>query len=96
MQGRSYPFFYNPMWGHLGDWSDRPPGSYYYERAEHVSYFWNIFDQVLIRPKLLERFRSDELRIVDQAGDISLRTADGRPDHDTGSDHFPLLFRLDL
>lgn len=82
--------------GHLGDWSDGPPGTYYYERAEHVSYFWNIFDQVLIRPKLLERFRSDELRIVDQAGDISLRTADGRPDHDTGSDHFPLLLRLDL
>ena len=96
VQGRAYPFFYNPMWGHLGDSSERPTGSYYYERAEHVNYFWNTFDQVLLRPQLMDRFRSDQLKILDRAGDISLRTADGRPDHKAASDHFPILFRLDL
>lgn len=96
VQGRAYPFFYNPMWGQLGDSPERPSGSYYYERAEHVNYFWNTFDQVLLRPQLMDRFRSDQLKILDRAGDISLKMADGRPDRKAGSDHFPLLFRLDL
>ncbi|HTW65726.1 MAG TPA: endonuclease/exonuclease/phosphatase family protein [Bryobacteraceae bacterium] len=96
VQGRSYPFFYNPMWGHFGDASARPAGTYYYERAEHVNYFWNNFDQVLVRPELLDRFRSDQLRILDRAGDLSLSLDDGRPDRDKASDHFPLLFTLDL
>jgi len=39
IQGKPYSFFYNPMWGHLGDWLERPPGSFYYERAEQVTYF---------------------------------------------------------
>ena len=42
-------FFYNPMWGHFGDALDGPPGSYYDARSEAVAYFWNVFDQVLIR-----------------------------------------------
>ncbi|MBZ5607195.1 MAG: endonuclease/exonuclease/phosphatase family protein [Acidobacteriia bacterium] len=96
VQGVAYPFFSNPMWGHLGDWADRPPGSYYYERAEHVNYFWNTFDQVLVRPQLMERFRSDQVRLLSRAGATSLRTEDGRPNTVDGSDHFPLLFKLDL
>ena len=96
VQGRTYPFFYNPMWGHFGDRSERPPGSYYYERAEQVSYFWHTFDQVLIRPQLMDRLRADQVRILDKAGDSPLATEDGHPDVKNLSDHFPLLFRLDL
>jgi hypothetical protein len=96
VQGKSYLFFYNPMWAHFGDASDRPAGTYYYERAEHVNYFWNNFDQVLIRPQLMDRFRSDQLRILDNAGETSLSRADGTPNKGNASDHFPLLFALDL
>lgn len=96
VQGRTYPFFYNPMWAHFGDALNKPPGSYYYERAEHVNYFWNTFDQVLIRPQLVDRFRNDQLRILDRAGETSLAKEDGRPDSGSGSDHFPLFFNLDL
>jgi endonuclease/exonuclease/phosphatase (EEP) superfamily protein YafD len=96
VQGRRYPFFYNPMWGHLGDWLERPVGSYYYESAQHVNYYWNTFDQVLLRPQLMDRFRSDQLKILDRAGDVSLAMESGRPDHGKGSDHFPLLFKLDI
>jgi hypothetical protein len=96
VQGRSYPFFYNPMWGHFGDGSQRPAGTYYYERAEHVNYFWNNFDQVLIRPHLMDRFRSDQLRILDSAGETPLSRDNGTPDRVNASDHFPLLFALDL
>jgi len=96
VQGRSYPFFYNPMWGHFGDASERPARTYYYERAEHVNYFWNNFDQILIRPQMMDHFRSDQLRILDYAGEMSLSRSDGRPDSDKASDHFPLLFTFDL
>jgi hypothetical protein len=96
IQGKTYPFFYNPMWGHLGDWLERPAGSFYYERAEQVTYFWNTFDQVLIRPALLDRFRSDEVRILDRVGQTSLATSGGLPDGKNASDHFPLLFKVDL
>jgi endonuclease/exonuclease/phosphatase family metal-dependent hydrolase len=96
IQDKTYPFFYNPMWGHQGDWLERPAGSFYYERAEQVTFFWNTFDQVLIRPALLDRFRSDEVRILDRVGGKSLAMPDGRPDSKIGSDHFPLLFKINL
>lgn len=96
VQGRTYPFFYNPMWGHFGDDRDRPSGTYYYERAEQVNYFWNNFDQILVRPELIDAFRTDQLKIVDRAGNTPLARRDGRPDRKGASDHFPLLFTLDL
>lgn len=46
VQGKEYPFFYNPMWGHLGDAVEGPPGTHYYPESEHVAYFWHMFDQV--------------------------------------------------
>jgi len=96
VQGRVYPTFYNPMWGHFGDRSGGPSGTYYYERAEQVVHFWHIFDQVLIRPDLLQFCPSDPVTIITQAGDTPLRMESGRPDQSIGSDHFPLLFKLSL
>jgi hypothetical protein len=49
VQGREYRFFYNPMWSHFGDARDDTAGSYYYDAGEHVNYYWNMFDQVLLR-----------------------------------------------
>jgi endonuclease/exonuclease/phosphatase (EEP) superfamily protein YafD len=96
VQERSYPFFYNPMWSLLGDATPGPPGTLYHARAEHKVYFWNMFDQVLVRPALLDRFRMDDLAIIVDNGGESLRTDAGRPNTRTGSDHFPILFRLSL
>ena len=96
VDGRQYPFFYNPMWQCLGDRKNGPPGTYYYGNAEHVCYFWNVFDQVLIRPALLDRFRSEELEILTHDGENSLVSANGRPNHQTASDHLPIIFALDL
>ncbi len=94
--GRDHMFFYNPMWGHFGDALDGPPGTYYDARGEPVTYFWNMFDQVLIRPALLEAFDNSHLRIVDSDGVDSLLTSAGLPDRAVGSDHLPIVFGLDL
>ena len=96
IQGEDYSFFYNPMWGCFGDALDGPPGTYYDTRAEAVNYFWNIFDQVLIRPSLVGAFRNDSLRILSSDGANSLATSHGFPDGRSASDHFPILFDLDV
>lgn len=56
VRGESYRFFYNPMWSHFGDRGPCPPGTYYYERSSATDRFWNIFDQLLLRPELLDSF----------------------------------------
>jgi endonuclease/exonuclease/phosphatase family metal-dependent hydrolase len=96
VQSRAYPFFYNPMWSYFGDRHDGPPGTYYYERSEHVCYFWNVFDQVLLRPDLMNRCALDGVRILTRAGRLSLLSNDGKPNAEQASDHLPLLFELDL
>ena len=67
-----------------------------YDGAEHVNYYWNTFDQVLLRPELAERFDSNSLTIVKSVGPMSLVRADGRPDSASGSDHLPLLFEVEF
>jgi endonuclease/exonuclease/phosphatase (EEP) superfamily protein YafD len=96
VQGKDYATFYNPMWGHFGDRTGGPSGSYYYERAEHKVHFWHLFDQILIRPDVLEFCSSDPVSIVTRAGDIPLLSKSGSPDHTVGSDHLPLLFKLSV
>jgi len=96
VQDRECHFFYNPMWSHMGDRASEPPGTYYYERAEPVNYFWNTFDQVLLRPELLESFSSDQIRVLTAAGPKSLVEVDGRPDKTGASDHLPVLLNLDF
>jgi hypothetical protein len=96
VQSKQYPFFYNPMWNHFGDEHDGPPGTYYYERSEQVCYFWNIFDQVLLRPDLMNRCSAGGVRVLTEAGNLPLLSTEGRPNTQLASDHLPLLFELDL
>jgi len=96
VQGREYRFFYNPMWNHFGDASSETAGSYYYNAAQHVNHYWNIFDQVLLRPELAEYFDPAQVSIIKRIGSRSLVRQDGRPDRDSGSDHLPLLFAVEF
>jgi exonuclease III len=96
VQKEAYPYFYNPMWGYFGESTNSPPGTYYYDKSGHVCYFWNIFDQVLVRPDLLSQWDDESLRILTSNGQQSFLTAKGLPDTINFSDHLPLLFRLNL
>jgi len=92
VQGRDRPFFYNPMWGRMGDSSVGAPGTYYYRSSQQVSYFWNTFDQVLLRPELLDLFSQDDLRVIPQIGDNNLMTENGISS--SYSDHLPVIVTL--
>lgn len=96
VQGKRYPYFYNPMWGLMGDATPGPAGTYYYDNAEHTTLFWNMFDQVLVRPELLPAFNNGSLQILETVGDVSLLSRRGIPNKRRGSDHLPILFDLNL
>jgi hypothetical protein len=92
-----FRLFYNPMWSHFGD-ASLPPGTYYYDKSNpEVDPLWNMFDQVLLRPSLLDRFRSKNLKILTTDGtDQFTRQDTGTPKGEFFSDHLPLWFQLDL
>lgn len=89
-------FFYNPMWSHFGDVPAPPAGTYFYDSSSQINYYWNMFDQVLIRPDLLQYFRDESLRIVTSVGSINFINSAGKPDAQVASDHLPIMFRLEL
>lgn len=93
--GNEYPYFYNPMWGCLGDRTPGPAGSHFARIAAPLSYFWNTFDQVLIRPALLPAFPGDA-KLIDSIGERSLIGDNGKIDTEFGTDHLPVFFSLDL
>ncbi|MBU5256838.1 endonuclease/exonuclease/phosphatase family protein [Tissierella praeacuta] len=90
VRGKHYSMFYNPMWNFLGD-NMTPPGTYYYSKAIQANYFWNTFDQVLIRPELINQLDIDSIKIVNEISSFRLDNRVGMPKL---SDHYPLFFKL--
>lgn len=96
VQGKNYKYFYNPMWHFFGDIDPTPIGTYHYNSSDHINYSWNIFDQVLIRPSLIDAFQEKKIKILDSDGKTSLLNKNSLPDTKSGSDHLPIIFSLDL
>ncbi len=94
IRGKDYMFFYNPMWSKLGDGGPAPPGTYFHNNSSDVNYFWNMFDQVLVRPALLDSLPNDSVSIVTRIGDMDLLTDRGRPNSTVASDHLPIVCKL--
>jgi len=94
VMGPDWPFFSNPMWGCFGDRTSGPPGTYYLRSSKPVNYFWNVYDQVLLRPALMDRLTRLEVLLHD--GERSLLTPAGLPDRTAASDHLPIWFALDV
>ena len=91
---KEYKMFYNPMWNHYGNESF-PPGTYYYNSGEAECTYWNMYDQVIIRPDLIECFKDSELRILCKAGEYELIDSNNHPNKSI-SDHLPIIFELEV
>ena len=91
VDGEEYPFFYNPMWSFFGDkGKGGTNGTIYNTLSKPINYFWNIFDQVLIRPDLIEFFDEDNLEILTSFGtDVNLLNKFDMI-NDSISDHLPI------
>jgi len=92
INGENYRMLYNPMWNLLGD-VRTIGGSYFYRSNDMVNYFWHIFDQVLLHPKLLGQFDHKSLEIVTEIELECLLKENGRPNEKI-SDHLPIFFTL--
>lgn len=92
ISGAKYKMFYNPMWNFLGDFHT-PPGTYYCNNGENVNPFWNLFDQVLIRPQLAGSFVSDSLKILTGTSNLSFLNGNNHP-NTAISDHLPIVFEI--
>lgn len=90
--GKEFYMFYNPMWNFLGDFRE-PYGTYYHSSADTVNPYWNVYDQVIIRPALRKRFVDDNLRIITEATTVSLLDKNKHPDCSI-SDHLPITFEI--
>jgi hypothetical protein len=87
-------YFYNPMWSLMGDHASGALGTYFRGSGAYTHYFWNTFDQVLIRPSLLAAFQEEGLRIVETVGRRSLLAKNGPGLDRKISDHLPILLKL--
>lgn len=90
IKDRTYNMFYNPMWSFLGD-GNTPQGTYHYTSSHHRTLFWNIFDQVLVRPSLIENISPEDINILTDIQGQTLLNRNGKP---KVSDHLPLFFRI--
>ena len=91
VQGKECKFFYNPMWKLMGDEANDALGTYYY-RSGHIAYFWNTFDQFLLRPSLLDYFK--DVSIISRIENKTL-LRNNKIDK-SFSDHLPIMIDLDI
>lgn len=93
---KKWATFYNPMWGFAGDLGrGEVSGTYYYDGSKAKEYFWYIFDQVIIRPSILQYFDKTQLRILTRIGEHNLLDEEGMINVDY-SDHLPICFTLNF
>jgi exonuclease III len=90
--GNEYSMFYNPMWRFLGD-EKQPYGTYYHNNGDSINTYWNVYDQVIIRPILRERFIDESLKIITETQSKYLLDMKGHPNIAI-SDHLPIIFEI--
>jgi exonuclease III len=96
-QDRDYFYFYNPMWSFYGDLGKgKVSGTYYYKATKPINYHWNIFDQVIIRPELIDTFDNEYLDIISTIKTSSLLKTNGQINDKKYSDHLPIKFSLNI
>lgn len=90
--GQEFYMFYNPMWNFLGDF-ESPCGTYYYNGSKANNTYWNLYDQVIIRPALRNQFVDKSLKIITEVNAKSLVNDNGHPNKKI-SDHLPIMFEI--
>ena len=89
--------FYNAGWSFLGDNTRSVGGTYHDDRTAHNCYYWNVFDQVLLRPDLIDADSEPRIHIVEGYEDqIFVSGPYNAPDAKNWSDHLPLLFDVPI
>lgn len=93
LDGVERKFYYNPMWQVLGK-RGCVPGTYYNENdQDDRSFYWYTFDQILLRPDVIDDFDWNEFAIVEKIGEKNL-ISENKIDKNRYSDHLPIKFAV--
>ena len=90
--GKEYEKFYNPSWKFLES-SKIPYTSYRYDTSDLVDYYWNMFDQVIIRPRLIKAFDYEHFSILAKTQHHEL-ILNEKPNINNYSDHLPIFCKF--
>lgn len=89
IKGSEYRFFFNPMWRFYTKDAGIGHGTYYWNPTGYTSIYWNIFDQAIFRPQLI-----DDVNV----NIIERQQMTGSPDRDLLSiaDHLPIKLTIKI
>jgi len=93
VQEKKYQKFYNPTWKFFSK-REIPYTTYYCNKSDLYSIYWNIFDQVVIRPELIDAFVDESLCIISETRNHKLLERN-KPNKVNYSDHLPLFLKLE-
>lgn len=86
-------FYFNPMWKLMGD-NRLVQGTYYNNNDQQGrSIFWYTFDELLIRPCLIDKFNWNFFDIVEKTQSHDF-IKNGKINETNYSDHLPLKFEI--
>ena len=88
IQSINYKYFYNPAWKLYAGLSDEIYGTFYYSNPNHTDFHWNIFDQALLRSKIIEKNEID-FGIINDNKQNNIRNKGAI------SDHYPVFLKLE-
>lgn len=95
--GEKKRYFFNPSWqaySNVGT-TDAPPGTYYYsDRYDTTLPYWNMLDQVIIRPELVPNSMGFKIITHGGAEIPTLLNDELKPDKEAFSDHLPILYTI--
>lgn len=95
VDGYEYKFFYNPMWSFYGDHGKgQVNGTIYNTLSKPINYFWNIFDQILIRPDFIKYIDEDKLEIITELKDDLSLLRESQIIDNSISDHLPISITI--
>lgn len=91
-------YLFNPSWQAYSNvgLDNAPTGTYYFNEPYNTTLpFWNVLDQALIRPKLVQG--SLNFEIISSAGHkVPTLLSNGIPDKEKYSDHLPILYTINI
>ena len=62
---KPFKYFYNPMWNFFGEFSKGSvSGTHYFDTYKYINLHWNIYDQILLRPDIIDLFDENNLDIL--------------------------------
>ena len=86
-QRKDYDYFFNPAWKNYAGVGNAVYGTYYHHSCGMDGVHWNNFDQVLIRPSILQQYKP-KFSVLHELG------FDLRNKNNGVSDHYPILLEL--